>query len=270
MLYPSPDKLAKAKPAKVAGIKGITLEKAHKLIEKAKNTVSGRRTKTDEFLITQMAQEVNQKQEKVKQLKAYLAEHCVGEEKDLLETIKGIGSYSAAAIMIQIEDIRRFESPKALASYFGLHPIIKVSGDKKWKSCMSKQGRPAIRAVLFMCAKSAVLADQHLRSIYAHHRQNGKSHKQAIGVIMHKLIRIIWGVLHHGKPYDSKIDLKNQLNTHPKATEEEAREMQNKRILQQFDTEAPISRIATKKRKAHASSQAGDAGQVRDLVHEPG
>jgi len=268
-LYPSPEKLAKAKAAKLAAIKGITLEKAEKLIEKAKNTVSGRRTKTDEFLIIQMAEEVSQKQEKVKQLKAYLAEHCLGVEKDLLETIKGIGSYSAAAIMIQIEDIRRFESPKSLASYFGLHPIIKISGDKKWKSCMSKQGRPAIRAILFMCAKSAVLADPHLRNIYANHRSKGKSHKQAIGVIMHKLIRIIWGVLHHAKPYDYKIDQQNQDNTRPKSSNDEVRELENKRRLQQFDSEAPISRIATKKRKVHATSQAGNAGLLRDLVHEP-
>lgn len=50
----------------------------------------------------------------------------------MLQSIIGIGAYSAAAIMIQIEDVKRFASPKELASYFGLHPILKISGDKKW------------------------------------------------------------------------------------------------------------------------------------------
>ena len=102
------------------------MEKAEKLIEKAKASVSSRDTLTDEFLITTMASDIAQKQQTVKKLKAYLAEKCKGSETELLQSIIGIGAYSAAAIMIQIEDVRRFASPKELASYFGLHPIIKA------------------------------------------------------------------------------------------------------------------------------------------------
>ena len=268
-LYPSAEKLAKAKPEKLARIKGITIEKAQTLVEKAKATIGSRHNPTDAFLIAQMAEDVAQKQEKVKNLKRYLAENCSGKEKDLLETIKGIGSYSASAIMIHIEDIRRFASPKELASYFGLHPVIKMSGDKRMVSRMSKQGRPAIRAILFMCANSAVMADEHMRSIYARHRAMGKNHKQSIGVIMHKMIRVVWGVLTNELPYDANVDVHNQNRSLQTASQDELKEVQNKRRIQKFDLEAPISRIATKKRKVHAMSQAGDAGLVRDPEHEP-
>lgn len=269
ILYPSPGKLAKAKPQKLVRIKGITAEKAQLLVEKAQSSIACRQTAADEFLIAQMSQEVAEKQEKVKHLKSYLADRCSGKEKDLLETIKGIGSYSASAIMIQIEDIRRFASPKELASYFGLHPVIKMSGDKKMVSRMSKQGRPAIRGILFMCANSAVLADQHMRSIYARHRSNGKNHKQAIGAIMHKMIRIIWGVLVNETPYNTDTDIKNQSKNLQIPQQDVFKETENKRRLQKFDDEAPISRIATKKRKVHAASQAGYAELMRDPVHEP-
>lgn len=268
--YSSPEKLAKANPEKLARIKGITPQKAQILVEKAKATISSRNNQTDTFLIAQMAEDIAQKQEKIKALKKYLAEHCEGKEKDLLESIKGIGSYSASAIMIQIEDIHRFASPKELASYFGLHPVIKMSGDKQMESRMSKQGRSAIRAILFMCANSAVRADEHMRSIYARHRARGKNHKQALGVIMHKMLRIVWGVLMNEKVYDSKIDIQNQAKNHQLPRQDELNETENKRRMQKFDGDAPISRLAFRKRKVHATSQAGNAELVRDPVHEPG
>lgn len=267
--YPSPSKLAKIKPEKLSRIKGITMEKAEKLIEKAKASVSSRDTITAEFLITAMAADIGQKQQTVKKLKSYLEENCKGRETELLQSIIGIGAYSAAAIMIQIEDVKRFASPKELASYFGLHPILKISGDKKMESRMSKQGRPAIRAILYMCANSAILNDSHMRNIYARHRAKGKNHKQAIGVIMHKMIRIIWGVLHHQQPYDSCVDAVNQQKNLEQPMRAEIKETESKRRIQDFDSEAPISRIATKKRKVHAMSQVGNAEIVRDLVHEP-
>lgn len=269
VLYPSPDKLAKQKPGKLARIKGITEEKAKSLIEKAQATIASRSNPTYGFLISEMASAVKDHQEKVKKYKKYLEDHCQGKEKELLQTFKGIGAYSAAAIMIQIEDIRRFASPKELASYFGLHPLVKMSGDKRMVSRMSKQGRPAIRAVLYMCAHSAVRSDDHMRSIYARHRANGKNHRQAVGVIMHKMIRMIWGMLMHEQPYSGSIDQTNQTKNTQNPVQDELKETENKRRMQKFDSEAPISRIASKKRKVHVTSQAGNAELVRDLIHEP-
>ena len=87
---------------------------------------------------------------------------------------------------------------------------------------------------------------------------------------MHKMTRVIWGVLIHEKPYDSRIDLANQSKNIQNPVQDELKETENKRRMQQFDSDAPISRIASKKRKVHAASQVGEAELVRDLEHEPG
>jgi transposase len=268
--YQTSAKLRKAKAEQLAKIKGVTLEKAQTLIDKAKASVASHDNPAEAFAILELARAIKEKQEKLERLKAYLAENCKGPETELLSSIKGIGDYSAAAIMIQIEDIRRFASPKQLASYFGLHPVLRVSGDKQMVSRMSKQGRSAVRAILYMCANSARQADPHMRATYARQRAMGKAHNQAIGVLMHKMLRIIWGVLMSGKPYDPEIDRKNQERSPQAPAKEEIQEMVKKRRMQTYDESAPISRTAAKKRKAHALSQAGDAGQVRDLVHGPG
>jgi transposase len=267
--YPSITKLSKTKPQKLAKIKSITLEKARKIIENAQQSIGSRYSPTDEFVIKSIAQEIESKQQSIMELKKYLSENCKGKETELLESIKGIGSYSAASIMIQIEDISRFASPKELASYFGIHPTIKESGDKKAVSRMSKKGRPAIRATLYMCANTAVIYDPHLKSIYARHRSKGKVHRQALGAVMHKMLRIIWGMLTHGQLYSASIDEVNQIKNTQCAQDNSQAQITAKRRLQEFDKHAPISRSASKKRKAHALSQDGNADQVRDLEHEP-
>ena len=250
--YPSASALSKARPEKLCKIKAITATKASQLIEQAKSSVASRHQSTDSFLVKSMASGILQAQQQLALYKEHLEQTCQGPEVDLLATIKGVGRYSAAAIIIQIEDIRRFPSPKHLAGFFGLHPTVDQSGDKKAKSRMSKKGRPALRAALYMCANSAVLFDPHLKSIYARHRAKGNNHKAALVVIMHKLLRIIWGVLSHKKAYNSDIDLKNQQKV--KEVVPDKNEIEEKRRLQDYDEQAPISRIETKKRKAYQSS----------------
>lgn len=267
--YPTAERLGRAKPSTLAKIKGITLDRASKLIEKARQSVGSRGNDTDGMLIQGMARELAWKQKRVEEYKAQLAKVCVGTEVTLLETMKGVGSYSAAAIMIQIENIERFPTPGHLASYFGLNPKLKMSGDKKAVSRMSKQGRPEIRAILYMCAHSAVRFDDHMKSIYAKHRVKGMVHKQAIGVIMHKLLRVCWGILSREKAYDSRVDRANQEVNKKDIISSEIKEIKSKRRLQPFDEDAPISRRATKKRKVHVMSQVGGAEIVRDPEHAP-
>lgn len=267
--YPTANKLAKGKKAKIARIKGISMAKVEKLIAKAKHTVASRGSYTDGFLIESTARDIQAKQKRLNELKELLANNCKGKEVELLQSIKGIGAYSAACIMIQIEDIGRFASPKELVGYFGLYPAIKESGDKQCVSRMSKKGRAAIRGTLYMCANTAVMFDPHLKSIYAKHRAKNKSHKQALGVIMHKMLRIIWGVLSSGKAYDHKTDATNQEKNNPKERNSQDKELKTKRRMQEFDGEAPVSRMEAKKRKAHQKSQASNAEQIRDLNDVP-
>jgi transposase len=267
--YPTPQKLARAHPERVAKINYISPEKAQSLTGKAKQSVAGRTTNSDGVLIASMVSQIQSKQRQIKHLKDKLSKECEGKEIELLETIPGIAAYSATAIMIQIEDIRRFASPSKLAGYFGVYPAIQESGDNKPVVRMSKKGRSAMRTILYMCANNAVLHDEHLKAIYHRHRAKGKGHKQALGAVMHKLLRIIWGMLTHGKAYNAKTDRSNQQKNRTSATDNKQKELTSKRRLQTFDEDAPISRIAAQKRKAYQSSQVSSAEQIRDVTDTP-
>ncbi|MEX0905971.1 MAG: transposase [Balneolaceae bacterium] len=164
----------------------------------------------------------------------------------------------------QIEDHSRFDSSKALCAYFGVHPTWKESGDGHWKTGMSKQGRTGVRGVLFMCSLSGIRWNPDLKRLYHKFRKKGMNHYQAIGVVMHKLLRIMYGVLKNQVPYDPQVDRDNQQRSQEKqqAYQKEAAGKQKalKTTRQRYMSEeadsvedAPISRRAYKKRKQEAS-----------------
>jgi transposase len=252
--YPTAAALKATSITKLCKIKHVTEERAASLLKKAKLSVGSRVEAVDGFLISSLAKQLLEKHELIKQHKKYLEESCKGPEVDLLQSIKGIGSYSAAAIMAEIEDISRFASAKSLVAYFGLHPELKESGDKKAVARMSKKGRSSLRGVLYMCAQAAVIHDSHFKAIYHKQREKAMTHKQALGVIMHKMLRVIWGVLTHKKVYDSGIDRKNQERQVVAPGNNEKEELKAKRRYSALTVDAPVSRKQSKKRKVHLES----------------
>lgn len=251
--YPSSQAMAKAKVNNLVKMKNITTSKATQLIENAKNSVASRSNSPTDFLVKSLSAEIIHKQELIKKHKDFLIKKCKGKEIDLLCSITGIAEYTSSVAMIEIEDINRFPSTKHIVSYFGIHPKLKESGDKKYAYRMSKKGRGTMRAALYMAAKSAVIHSAYFKKIYHKHRSKGMSHNQAIGVIMQKLIRIIWGVLKSGKPFCEKIAEKNQEKLSKESSEKI--NLDKKRRLQEIDENAPISNIQRKKRKALLKSQ---------------
>ena len=112
--------------------------------------------------------------------------------------------------MLNIGAIERFPSAKKLASFFGLHPVYKESGDGIGGFRMSKQGRKEPREILFMVTLTAIGKNPLIRSIYQEHVAKGMHNMAAIGLCMHKILRIIYGMLKHNKAFDPEIDRKNR------------------------------------------------------------
>ena len=256
--YPTAGKLSKATVNGVSKIKGVTEEKAGKLIKKAGKTVSRHNDQYIESLIINQAKELLRIRQLIDVQKDMFKENAEGKEIDLLETISGFGRYSAAALIIEIENIKRFASYKNLISYSGIHPEMKESGDKRGKVRMSKKGRVGIREIMYNVARTAVRADPHIKDIFARLRKRGFSYNSALGVIMNKMLRIAYGVLKSGIAYDPDIDRRNQeKSTKDKlsAEESEIKHIEISRRYQKLGSEAPISGRKMKKRKALLESQ---------------
>ena len=154
--------------------------------------------------------------------------------------------------MLEIQSVKRFASAKKLASFFGLHPIFKTSGDGSSGFRMSKQGRKAPRSILFMVTMSAVKSNILIRDLYQEKVSKGMKKMVAIGLCMHKILRIIYGMLKNNTPFDPEIDLQNR---HKAISAKEKPTNCRNRRFQNYDESAPISRRKRKKRLELKPSQ---------------
>jgi transposase len=259
--YSSARAVVKAGSAKLALIKGISPGKAQSLIQKAGASIQTL-SNQNEHLIAVTAMEILHKQDLIDKEKAYLTELYQDDKNvKLLTTIKCIGVQSAIELMLEIEDIDRFELSKKITAYFGVHPKFKQSGDGIWGNHMSKQGRGQVRAILYMASLSGLRYNPILKQLYARYRAKGMKHYQAIGVVMHKLLRIIYGVLKNKQPFNQQVDENNRSRSEEKQRENESLTKQQNKLkkeqkyrYQALSTDAPISRRNAQKRKKQTAS----------------
>jgi len=253
--------LTQAGAGKLSAIKGISKEKAEALLSKATGSTQIVSSQI-QHVIAATAREILHKEEILQKEKKYLTEmYQHNEQVKLLTSIKCIGSETAVTVMLEIEDITRFASAKKIAAYFGVHPTFKQSGDGTWGSHMSKKGRGEIRAILYMAALSGIRCNSILKQVYAKCRAKGMKHYQAMGVVMHKLLRIIYGILKNQTAFDEAIDQKNQNKAADKQKQTKEQQKQNKKNEEQkkhryqsLTIEAPISRRAAQIRKKQIAS----------------
>jgi transposase len=251
--YPCAEAVVKTGVKKLSAIKGISGDKAQALIHKS-NQSGQKITPQIQHIIAVTAKEILHKEELIQQEKGYLKDlYAQSEEVKLLESIKCIAVETGVLLMLEIENINRFESSKSIAAYFGVHPTFKQSGDGTWGSHMSKKGRGEIRAALYMAALSGIRWNSILKQLYARYRAKGMKHYQAMGVVMHKLLRIIYGVLKNKTPFDPVVDQQNVLKAAEKQQQQNTSE-QKKYRYQVQSMEAPISRRAAEKRKKQIAS----------------
>jgi transposase len=187
-----------------------------------------------------------------------------GKEVELLCSIRGMGPVAATILLCYIEDVHRFDDAKSMAAFFGVQPRIKVSGDGKTKIGMSKQGSALVRYTLYLLAFRTLSGEPYLRSIYAKFRRQGMGHDAALGVLMHKLIRTIFGMLKSGTAFDPGVDQLNQIDSRGKedsSDPEQPAKEDPKRRFQPRTQDAPLSSRQRRQRKKGQESQAATGAE---------
>ncbi len=264
--YPTAKRLAGASVTKLAQIPYISKEKAREIIERAQNTIASANDLLTQDTIKTLADQILRLEQLIDRQVKLIVQNCPFPEIDLLKSFKSIGDFSAIGLLIQIGSVKRFPTVKHLASFFGIHPVYKSSGDGTSGMRMSKQGRKQPRAILFMVALSAISQNPVIKETYARNLAKGKCRMDAMGVCMHKILRIVYGMLKNNQSFNPEIDRLNQ----EKGTQNNQKEQTNRlRRYQAPDEYAPISRRQKIKRKEHESSQDGNSAMHEILFDTP-
>lgn len=120
---------------------------------------------------------------------------------NLLRTIPGIGPLTAGSILVEIGDIKRFETFYRLNNFVGLLPMEHTSGDNEHKDTLTVRKHRQLRSDLVESAWTAKRTDPAL-SLYFDEQVKHKDSKIVIIKIARKLLNRIRYVLLNQQPYE--------------------------------------------------------------------
>ena len=259
--YPSKEDILSADNEAIISIPYLTQTKANKIHAALEHSVGTSADAYTKIAIKEQAQDIQQLQKKISSLRKQLVELAKKEkglesEMEIVTSINGIAEDTAIGFLMELENVNRFEKGKSLVAFWGMNPTIKQSGDKTYYVGMSKDGSPSARSIMFNAAKNVIMHEPYFATIYHQQRNKGQSHYSAVGIVMTKLTRVLYGMLKSGKKFESNIDKANQEKVVNKNSIQKREKNNNiytsskgERRYQDKKSKAPVSMTQRVKRK---------------------
>ena len=120
----------------------------------------------------------------------------------LVTSIKGIGMQMATTMIITTNNFQKFATSRQFASYCGIAPFPYRSGTSiKGRTKVSHLANKKVKALVHMCAISAIQHNPEMRAYYLKRTEAGKSKMSTINIIRNKLISRIFAVVRRQTPY---------------------------------------------------------------------
>lgn len=119
----------------------------------------------------------------------------------LVNTVPHVGPLTAASILACIDDISRFKSSKALASYFGIAPTVFQTGTTERTGSITKRGNALARKFLAQAAHHSRYSSSPFNAVYRD-LVNRKGTAIAVMAVARKIITSIYAVMKYNEPFD--------------------------------------------------------------------
>ena len=177
-------------------------EKAEAIKSMAKNSIA-RTSKALSLELSQVIEQIRFFKRQIAFLDRQIAA-MVAEINTPLLTIPGIGFRTAAVILAEIGDIRRFKKPDQLQAFAGLDPSTYQSGKfNAANTPMVKHGSTYLRWSLMQAARLCSIHCRDFRNYMEHKIAQGKHYFVALGHLSKKLIRVIFHMLYTNEVFVS-------------------------------------------------------------------
>jgi transposase len=121
-----------------------------------------------------------------------------------LQSVPGIGAYSAMVILAEVGEIGRFSNKRALASYAGLTPVVRESAGKRKRGGIGHNGSETLRWIMLQVAQVAARYSPAAKAYYVHLRKRKPAQVAKIA-LAHKLLTAVWSLLRHGVCFDESV-----------------------------------------------------------------
>lgn len=117
-----------------------------------------------------------------------------------------LGEVSSALLLAEVGDPRRYQAAAQWVKLAGIQPAPNTSGKKqRSRTPMSRQGRARLRTLPYFTCLRLIQHDLHFAKLYAHLQNrpsNPLTKMQALGVLMNKLLHVLWALIHNHSFYN--------------------------------------------------------------------
>lgn len=186
------------------------LQKTEQLIQLASESYPA--VGRNHFLVTKVQYRVDQIQQ-LFDTKEQLAKQMIEQAKQLKEftilvSIPGIGHLTAALIISELGDIRRFSTSNQLNAYVGIDIRTHQSGTIKKKDRINKRGNARARMILFFTIRNMLktqrTAPNHIVDYYYKLKKQPYSKRDKVAVIacINKLLKVTHYLVNENELYD--------------------------------------------------------------------
>ncbi len=169
--------------------------------EEIKSVAKGALSENDIFVLKHLTETIEHLNGQIRDVEARIEMLANQRDVEIVSSVPGVGKRSAAAILAEIGDAKRFSNGKQIASWTGLAPSLHQSAGLTVLGSITKQGSKWLRWNMVEVAHCAVrVRDSRLRALFLRIRAK-KGSQTAYVAVARKMLTIIWHLLVSGEKY---------------------------------------------------------------------
>lgn len=166
--------------------------------EEIKAVAKGSLSENDIFELRQLTETIEHLNGQVRKVEARVEMLVNQRDVEIVSSLPGVGKRSAAAILAEIGDAKRFSSGKQIASWTGLAPSLHQSAGLTVLGSITKQGSRWLRWNMVEVAHATVrVRDSRFRAFFMRVRAK-KGSKTAYVAVDRKMLTVVWHLLVYG------------------------------------------------------------------------
>jgi transposase len=131
-------------------------------------------------------------------IKSEVAKHP---QYGFVRSVPNVGPLTASILLACIDDISRFRSARALASYFGIVPSVFQSGATEKTGSITKRGNALARKFLAQAAHHSRYLTSPFNAVYRDIAHK-KSTSVAVMTVARKIVTSVYAVMKHNELFD--------------------------------------------------------------------
>ena len=174
----APEGLDRWSQASVAALGGLSLRPSARL--------------TLESLMRELAFHNEELRRVEDQLVELMSSGSHGKPLGLLRTVPGVGFLTAATYLLELFRPERFTNARQVASYLGLAPMVRHSGDRKPRGKIVPVGQSRLRSLLIEAAWVWKTRDDYAGQLYKRFLSRMGIAQKAIVAVARRLAIILW------------------------------------------------------------------------------